>query len=244
LENNFPAFDLHLLERVALTGFKPNTVFDAGAATGLWSLNALTVFDSARYELFEPLAGVNPAFDEGLAAARLHANIRLHPFAIGATSHVAAFHVDDWDSADVNPSGDSAAGNRAVMVNVEPLDALVASGRIDPPEIIRMDIRGGVLAALVGAQDICLPHAHLLALRLCMTRRHGGHTPLLSEVCEYLMHEDYYPYEFGVKSRDEDGMPASQDVWFVRRRSALGRLVWQSRLDRPGAAAAGRACCI
>ena len=222
------AVDRTILERIAETGFRPNTVFDVGAATGLWTLNALTVFDSARYEMFEPLAGVNPAFADGLAAATRFANVRLHRLAIGARPHAAGFQHDVEGAADL--------GQPAVMVSVEPLDALVASGRVDAPEIIRMDIRSGVLAALVGAQDRCLPHAHLLALRLCMTRRHGGHTPLLSEVCEYLLREDYFPYEFGVKNRDEDGLLIMLDVWFVRRGSALGKLVWQGRLNRPGAA--------
>lgn len=234
MSNNFPAFDLQLLERVALAGFRPNTVFDAGAAMGLWTLNARTVFDSARYEMFEPLAGFNPAFDEGLAATSRFANIRLHPFAIGATPHIAEFHLDEEEAAGSGPASDAIVGKRAVTVKVEPLDALVASDRIEPPEIIRMDIRAGVLAALIGAQDRCLPHAHLLALRLPMTRRHGPRTPLLTEVFEYLMHEDYYPFEFGLNKRDEDGLLISHDVWFIRRKSALGKLVWLNRLDKAG----------
>ena len=194
------AVDLRILERIAEYGFRPNTVFDIG--DGGWTLTALRVFDSACYELFETLAGVDEDFATALSTMGRGANVRLHKIA---------------DSG-------------------EAMDAMVASGRLAAPDVVRMGAGGGELAALTGAQERCLPQAQLLALRLRLTRAPNANAPLLVEVTEFLRREDYYPYEFGGADRDPDGLLISMDIWFVRRKSALGKLVWQNRLDRRGAA--------
>ena len=224
--------DRQIMGRIAASGFKPKVIFDVGGSNGAWTSNALQVFPDAKYEMFEPLAEINPAYKTGLAALEKRANVRMHKHAVGATSHTANFNFLGDRGVGSSLLGRPAAGEQAISVKVEPLDALVASNALALPDVIKMDIQGGELEALIGAQDRCLPHAQLLALELWLTRGYGGKTPLLVEIFEFLRREDFYPFEFGDEYRDPEGLLVSKDVWFIRRKSDLGLTIWKNRLDK------------
>ena len=224
--------DRQTMARVAASGFRPKVIYDVGGSNGAWANNALQIFPEAQYEVFEPLADNNPAYKAGLIELTARPNVRMHKHAVGATSHTANFNFLGDRGVGSSLLGRPAAGEQAISVKVEPLDGLVSKNVLPLPDVIKMDIQGGELEALIGAQDKCLPHAQLLTLELWLTRGYGGKTPLLVEIFEFLRREDFYPYDFGDEYRDPEGLLVSKDVWFIRRKSDLGVAIWKSRLDK------------
>lgn len=223
--------DVHILEFLENGGFAPRVIYDVGASNGSWTLPVSQVFPTARYELFEPQSQCNEAYQWGLKRVLDTLDANLHTCALSDADGTAAFNI----------MGDRGVGSsllggqsrtESIEVDLRRLDDLVEQKALPLPDLIKMDIQGGELAALMGGRDLCLPHASILALELWMYRGYGPETPLMVEVSEFLRRENFFPFEMGDEYRSPDGRLATKDVWFVRADSDISQAIWGSNAFR------------
>lgn len=224
--------DVAILEFLKRLGFDPKVIYDVGASNGSWTLPVSRVFPEARYELFEPLADCNEAYQWGLQQVARTVNSRLHRCALSNGAGAATFKIMGERGEGSSLLGD-APGAREIEVELRRLDDMVDSGVLAAPDMIKMDIQGGELKALRGGQDACLPHVSVLALELWMFRGYGADTPLMVEVAEYLRREHFFPFEIGDEYRTPHGRLATKDVWFVRGDSDIARAIWGPYAEVP-----------
>ena len=216
-KKGFANTDAEILTRLKRAGFSPAVIFDVGASNGAWSVVARGVFPDARYELFEPLLDCNPDYDRGIAQVRKMPNIRLHACALADQPGRMTLHMMGARGAGSSLIGKGYAASKPIDVAVETIDGLIAGGTVLWPDLIKMDIQGGELAALKGATERALPHASVVTLEMWLQRTYGPETPLMSEIMEFLYLHGFVPFEFGDEFRTPNGTLGSKDVWFVRK---------------------------
>jgi FkbM family methyltransferase len=144
------------------------TFYDIGANFGLFSLAvARIVGPSGAVVSFEPLPE-NCRLVEHNAGLNNFRNIRCLRTALGAKDEEGRFLV----SAD--PSwGALAAGERRpndctgeITVHIRRLDSLVVQEPIPPPDVVKIDIEGGEVAALAGADNLLATRRPILVIEL------------------------------------------------------------------------------
>jgi FkbM family methyltransferase len=128
------------------------TVVDVGAHAGFYTLLAAkAVGPAGRVIAFEP----SPREQRGLRRhLRLNGcrNVTIEPFALGDSSGDADLFVFDRTTGCNSFRPSQPAGTRAVRVAVRRLDDALAEAAVTRVDLIKMDIEGGELAALRGAE--------------------------------------------------------------------------------------------
>jgi FkbM family methyltransferase len=200
-------------------GYTFPVIFDVGGSNGSWSTTMAPIFKGSRFELFEPLAELHPEYKRVLTWMReTFKNHHMHPVAIGDKDGSITINVYDNPSASSTLTGLSDQENTQT-VPMRSLDSIVASGMCAQPDLIKIDIQGGELAALKGAVKT-LKHTKFLMLETWLQRGYGKSTPLLTELIEFLKPHGFVPYEFGDTFRAPNGETVSIDVWFINKAKA------------------------
>jgi FkbM family methyltransferase len=175
------------------------------------------VFTTSRFELFEPLAEINPAYKEILVHLKaIHAESYMHPVAIGEKDGTITINVFDDPSASTTLPVGFFSGTKSHKVPMRSIDSIVASGMCRQPDLIKIDIQGGELAALKGAVKT-LRKTKFLMLETWVQRGYGKATPLLVELIEFLAPHGFMPYEFADVFRSDKGETVAIDVWFINK---------------------------
>ncbi len=225
MDEDFAATDRKLLSALVDRGFRPSCVFDVGGSDGAWTRTVADLFPDATFELFEPLSDHVEEYRGPMAALlasdeRFHLHraavgeepgtcqINLFPNAVGSTTLTLAYQLDD-----------------VVIIPVDQLsiDDLVQNQNIPIPQLIKMDIQGGEMAALRGAAQT-LPYVDALLLETWLTRGYGSTTPLLGELIEFLRTYGFFLAEFGDEYRTDDGVLVSKDCLFLNAASPYSPL--------------------
>jgi Methyltransferase FkbM domain len=107
-------------------------------------------------------------------------------------------------------------GTVAHVVPMRSIDSIVGSGMCRQPDLIKIDIQGGELAALKGATKT-LKKVKFLMLETWLQRGYGANTPLLTELIAFLGPLGFTPYEFADDYRNDRGEAVSVDVWFINK---------------------------
>lgn len=137
---------------------RPGTVFyDIGAHVGFYSLLASVLVGSGKVFAFEPLPRNLDYLRQHLALNHV-TNVDILPFAVSDSTSTAHFRVEQT-SFEGRLSSEG-----GIAVSTITLDSLVESGRILPPNYIKMDIEGSELQALQGARKIFQQHRPVLFL--------------------------------------------------------------------------------
>ncbi len=133
-------------------------MFDVGANVGLYALLASKCVGlKGKVIAFEPLPGNLDYLRTHLALNRV-ANVEVLAAAVGRAPGRASF------LAAGSRSMGRLDGGGSLEVGVVSLDSLLASGRLPPPDAIKMDIEGGEVDALLGAQAILREHRPTIVL--------------------------------------------------------------------------------
>ena len=152
------SYELHKRQTFERT-IKPDmVVFDIGANVGFYSLLAayLTGRDGKVYA-FEPLHR-NVEYIRQHAALNGLVNIEVFEAAVADQNGEALFD----PGASIAMGHLSAQGT--VRVRQYCLDALLAGGQIDPPDVMKIDVEGAEYAVLKGAQALIQKHLPLIFL--------------------------------------------------------------------------------
>jgi FkbM family methyltransferase len=186
-------------------------IFDVGASNGRWTRETVKIFPGATVFLFEPGTAYT---DEMRATLVSHERLKLFSIALGEKDGPVTFHLhpDPQGSTTV----DWQEGNFATPISVpmRTIDSLIEEGAIDRPDLIKMDIQAGELAALKGAVRT-LPGVRVLHLETWIKQGYGGRIPLLVDLMEFLRPFRFRLFDLGTQFRTNTGALYSIDACFV-----------------------------
>jgi FkbM family methyltransferase len=191
-------------------------ILDVGASNGRWTREIVKIFPGATVFLFEPGTAYT---DEMLATLASHDRLKLFPIAIGESDGPVTFHVHP------DPQGSTTVewqqGNFATPITVpmRTIDSLVKEGAIPTPDLIKMDIQAGELAALKGAIGT-LPSVRVLHLETWIMQAYGGKIPLLVDLMVFLRPLRFRLFDLGTQFRTDTGALYSIDASFVNENFA------------------------
>ncbi len=202
------------LERIRDIGFKPETVFDIGVATGTTGL--YKVFKPVAYMLVDPLEESEPFMSEicsrfagshyrvAAAASRPgELEIAVHPGLSGSGAHL---------------KGDYPRRKTPAVT----LDQLVDEHDLKGPFLVKVDVQGSELDVLEGLQR----HADkaeviILEASLWADRKKMG-APTFAQTVAYMAGRGYVLYDISsIAYRPRDGAAAELDLVFCRQDSKL-----------------------
>ena len=176
-------------------------ILDVGASNGRWTREILKIFPGATVYLFEPGAAY---IDEMRATLDGHEKLKLFPIAIGERDGPATLHVHP------DPAGSTTVdwqeGNFATPTTVpmRTIDSLINEGAIARPDLVKMDIQAGELAALKGAV-MTLRSVRALHLETWIMQAYGGKIPLLLDLMIFLRPLGFRLFDLGTQFRQKSG---------------------------------------
>ena len=215
----FPAWDDRLRHARDL-GFAPAVIVDGGAFRGYWSRDVAQLFPGAQLVMIEP----NPHAREVIATTV--AAVRPAPIvvdvAIGEAAGSAQLHI--WREADSDRGAsllENVKGEAKLLVDVEvrTLDSVCDDlGLV--PDLLKLDLQGGELAALRGATK-ALQHTEMMMIEFgCLEAYVGRTTP--RDLIDIMFDHDFCLYDVvDCHYRPYDGALTGGDFIFVKNRSAL-----------------------
>lgn len=221
-ETQFCAIDIERLAGCAERGFNPKCVFDAGASNGWWSRLLVKTFPEAQFCLFEPLADVESDY-KNLLAETLAENpgFKLFKTALGSRSGSTVFR----RSKDVYGSSLLNAGlpdTLELEVPVTTIDEVIERENLPAPDLLKMDVQGGEMEILLGAEK-SLPKMELLLVETWLSRVYGSETPLYHEIVNWLLPRGFHLIDFTGSFRGGRGELLSQDTLFVNESSPVAK---------------------
>jgi FkbM family methyltransferase len=216
--NGMFSHERQFLQKLVATGYRPAVVFDVGASTGIWSEAIATVLPSARFELFEPLAGF-AGYSGGLTARLLSLQrAQLHKIALGEENAEQLMCVaQDLYGSSLRDRGDIPETRERIPVKVFRLDDFVTQNRLPRPDIVKIDCQGAEDSIIRGGIQT-VAGADVLFLETWLVRGYGPKTPLLTELIELLRPLSFALVEIGEKFFDERHRLYSVDAFFCSER--------------------------
>ena len=164
-----------------------NTLIDAGANKGQFSVLFRELRPSARIVAFEPLPEAADTFEKVFRGDHLTTLMRV---ALAERGGTAEFHVADRaDSSSLLRPGSGQARAfgvrpaRTIRVPVKRLDDCLDISALDHPVLLKVDVQGGELGVFGGSA--VLPLIDYIYVELSYVELYDGQ-PLFQEVCEYL----------------------------------------------------------
>lgn len=150
------ARDAYFAQRHLLESRGVKTIVDLGANTGQTALKYLEIFPDADVHSFEPF---DTAFEELCRAVRGNSRAHVHKLAVADEIGERRFFLQEqhWNNsllpaARAASAGGAPASGKETVVTATTLDEFCRSEGINTIDILKMDIQGGELLALRGAQ--------------------------------------------------------------------------------------------
>lgn len=203
----------HLLRR----GFRPKVVLDIGAAKGYWSLVCGQFFAEALFFLIDPLTESEPFLRQACDAdPRFHYLLT----AVGSEPGEALMNIagDCEGSSLCHWEGVGPSQQRRVPVTT--VDHLLSAGRIQAPDLVKIDVQGYELRVLQGALQM-LRHAEVLIVEVNLYEFAGGYARV-HEVIRFLADRQFYMFDLaGALRRPYEDDLGELDIVFVSARSPL-----------------------
>jgi len=219
-----PAFSemISLLEALKKRGLNCKTIMDVGANKTEWSRMAKKIYAAANFVLIEPQIEMKENLDRFCQEFKGSTY-----FLAGAGAKKEELTLTVWDDlagSSFLPAVDTTLKDSGKQRQIEiiTIDGLIASSKIDPPELIKLDIQGFELEALKGAEKTFgYTEAYILEVSLFTFDGTPG-MPILSDVVNFMLARDYVVYDFpGLSRRPSDGALGQCDICFVKRNGFL-----------------------
>ncbi len=209
--------DQSVLKELKRLGFSPSCIYDIGAGHGIWTRLSAEVFPETCFEMFEPLADVNPIYQQGLEETlKSEINCTLHKFALGTTAGEFKIGISpDPRGSSLLVERESSHFPESAVVPVMALDEAMRSLNLPQPNLLKMDTQGFEWEILKGAIET-LKQVDVILVEGWLTREYGPRTPLLMEIALWLANHGFFLFDFSGRYRLSSGVLASQDAFFVK----------------------------
>ncbi|MDX6698990.1 MAG: hypothetical protein QOE65_2387 [Solirubrobacteraceae bacterium] len=159
-------------EALRRTVARGSVVYDAGANLGFFTLLAARLTGpTGRVEAFEPLPA-SAAAVRANAALNGFDQVAVHQAALGRETGRGEFlAVAEPSQSHLCDRGRHPDTRDVLDVEVLALDDLVGSGRLPPPDVLKIDVEGSEIAALEGARDVLRNHGPAVVCETHETNR-------------------------------------------------------------------------
>lgn len=206
-------FDLTCMSLLKARGVELRCIVDGGASDGRWTREVQQIYPQAEYFCIEPRLECKNALEA------LQGKVTIIPFLVGREACEADFFVHDLQSSVYRNTRNEAYGAPSVKRMVT-LDQLAAQYFIYP-SYLKLDLQGGELEAIKGAQRIIETSKPIIQLETNLMPFYHG-IPVFHEVIAYMASIGYVAYDFtdGLR-RTLDQALGNIDVIFVDEESEL-----------------------
>ena len=197
-------------------GFEPKAVVDVGASDGRWALPAMELFPDARFLLIEAQEAHRETLQE---IAEKNGRVTCYEGIVGEKKGRVKFMVHGHKSSLYGNSHGEEFG-RAVEAEMNTLDEIVDAAGFPSPDMIKLDVEGAELRALMGGKK-ALESAEVVEMEVSLIPFQKG-IPLFHEVVGFMAERGFRVFDvFGSHGRPLDGLPAQGECIFIRSGSSL-----------------------
>jgi len=201
------------LGRLRDLGWRPRVVYDIGAYHGYWSSAVKKIFPAAECVMFE--ANPDNAAILKQSANRYFIAVLGHEDGVErsffAPNEVVATGASLYRENTVHYTG---SGYTTRKVVTSRLDSLVAAQKLDPPDLIKIDVQGAELDVIAGGPD-ALSHAQALIIETSILNYNRG-APLFGEVVAAVTALGFRCVDFCELHRIGTNFILQLDLLFVR----------------------------
>jgi len=204
----------------ALRTLRPRTVIDIGANKGQFALLALELFPEAHVHSFEPLPAPRAKLRTALGTP---AALTVHEVALGPERAELEMHIAARDdSSSLRPITALQSGLfhgteevATQTVPVLPLDEALPVDTLAAPVLMKLDVQGYELDALMGARDV-LGITDWVYVECSFVELYGGQA-LFTEIVLFLADQGFVVQGVYNTVYGPEGEALQADVLFVRR---------------------------
>jgi FkbM family methyltransferase len=211
-----------LLQDLKVRGLKCTQIIDIGANAGHWSGMVQGIFPDAAFCLIEPQEEMRPQLE---ALCKQYPRMHYHLAGAGPSEGNMLLTVwDDLLGSSMLPLANEHAMEKGKQreVPILTIDGLLAAGKLQMPQLIKLDIQGFELEALKGAETT-FGHTEVYILEVSMFPFDDQpNLPQFAEVINFMLARGYVVYDFGgFGRRPYDGALGQCDVCFVKQNGFL-----------------------
>ena len=223
-DNSFPSDPFEAQSRLLMHLKRTDiSILDVGANKGQTAKKYRALFPAAEIYCFE-------AFPDSIAAlqAQFREDSKIHvvPKAVAREKGVATFYVNEFDATNSllpRPASDrryypkTAGPKETIQVEMISLDEFLQANKVSTVDILKMDIQGGELNALHGAERLLKAGtASLIFAEITFIPHYEG-APLFHEIWSYLSKFGYSLFDIYDLHRATNGQIRYGDALFVNK---------------------------
>lgn len=209
------------LQNLKKKNFSPGLIIDIGAYEGLWTIDFLEVFPSARVLMVEAQKSKEiflkrirqkyPNTDYAISLLSSANETEKHFYENATASHIS--NVPDKDSF-------------YQIIKTQTLDSLLEEKQFPLPDFLKLDVQGHELEVLKGASKALL-HAQICLLEVTLIDL-GDQNPLLFHMIHFMDEKGFQAYDIcQFMRRPFDKTLYQMDVLFVKKDSpVIGEKRW------------------
>lgn len=148
------------VQRAVVEALRPGHVFyDIGSNVGFFALIAARAVGGAgQVYAFEPAPDTADCLRANVQRNGFR-NVTVLEMAVGATAGTAEFFITKHPGGPTLKGQDKALDlKKRIPVRVETIDRLIATGRIAPPDVVKIDVEGAELDVLQGMSNTLVRH--------------------------------------------------------------------------------------
>lgn len=212
----------YLLADLKARGLSCSAIMDVGANSTEWSKMAKKIYPDAKFCLIEPQIEM-----EGLLQAFCNSANQSTYFLAGADQKSGKKYLTVYENlagSTFLPYEEDELKENGVQraVQMIAINDIISSGKFEIPELVKLDIQGYELEALMGATSLFgKTEVFILEVSLFPFDDSPG-IPIFSEVINFMNERGYVAYDFpGFGRRPLDGALGQCDVCFVKEDSFL-----------------------
>ncbi len=215
---------LHLsLQNLKSKGFNPVAVLDIGAYEGLWSIDFLEVFPTARILMLEAQTKKAKTLTKIVEENK---NVQFEISLLSSTDGEAVlFYEDETASHIINAKSNNVL--HANFIKTKTVDTILREINFPKPQFLKLDVQGHELEVLKGARD------SLLSAEFCLLEVSfldlGDGNPLAAAVINFMEESNFQMYDITqFIRRPYDKALFQIDLMFIKKDSVL---ISQKRWD-------------